>query len=108
METEKQTLAPLTKSTERALIIGLILLGWALIVIFRLFQLQVLAHDDYVRRATRQQQKLESIDAPRGSIHDRNGQLLAISSVSHFAVVDPRRIPNKELAAALLAKILGL
>ncbi len=108
METEKQTLAPLTKSTERALIIGLILLGWALIVIFRLFQLQVLAHDDYVRRATRQQQKVEPIDAPRGSIYDRNGQLLAISSVSHFAVVDPKRIPNKELAAALLARILGL
>ncbi|MBV8812094.1 MAG: transpeptidase family protein [Acidobacteriaceae bacterium] len=108
METEKQTLAPLTKSTERALIIGLILLGWALIVTFRLFQLQVLAHDDYVTRATRQQQKVEPIDAPRGSIYDRNGQLLAISSVSHFAVVDPKRIPNKELAAALLARILGL
>ncbi len=108
METEKQTLAPLTKSAERALIIGLILLGWALIVTFRLFQLQVLAHDDYVKRAKRQQEKVEPVDAPRGSIYDRNGQLLAISSVSHFAVVDPKRIPNKEIAAALLGKILGL
>ena len=108
METEKQTFAPLTKSAERALLIGLIFLGWALIVFFRLFQLQVLAHDDYVKRARRQQEKLEPVDAPRGSIYDRNGQLLAISSVSHFAVVDPKRIPNKEIAAALLAKILGL
>jgi cell division protein FtsI (penicillin-binding protein 3) len=99
-------LPPLSKSQERALILGLILAGWALVVVFRLFSLQVLAHDDYVRLARRQQQKLEPIDAPRGSIFDRNGNLLAISSASHLVVVNPRRIPNKEIAAALLARIL--
>lgn len=97
-----------TKSTERALLIGLILLGWALIVILRLFQLQVLSHEQYAKRARRQQEKLEILEAPRGSIFDRNGNLLAISSASQLAVVDPKRIPNKELAAALLAKVLGL
>ncbi len=104
----RQPSAPLTKSAERAVTIGLILLGWALILVFRLFQLQVLAHDDYVKRARRQQEKLEAIDAPRGSIFDRNGNLLAISSASRFVVVDPKRIPNKEIAAALLGKILGM
>jgi cell division protein FtsI (penicillin-binding protein 3) len=99
-------LPPLSKSQERALILGLILAGWALVVVFRLFSLQVLAHDDYVRLARRQQQKLEPIDAPRGSVFDRNGNLLAISSASHLVVVNPRRIPNKEIAAALLARIL--
>jgi len=49
---------------------------------------------------------LEVIEAPRGSIYDRNGSILAISSNSHMAVVNPKRMPNKELAAALLAGIL--
>ena len=104
----RQPFASLTKSTERAVLTGLILLGWALLLGLRLFQLQVLAHDDYVKRARRQQEKLEAIDAPRGEVFDRNGNILAISSASQFVVVNPRRIPNKELAAALLGRILGL
>jgi cell division protein FtsI (penicillin-binding protein 3) len=68
----------------------------------------VLAHDEYVKRARRQQEKLEVIAAPRGSIFDRNGNLLAISSASRFVVVNPKRIPNKEIASALLGKVLGL
>lgn len=104
----RQPLAPLTKSTERAVLTGLILVGWALLLVCRLFYLQVLAHDEYEKRARRQQEKLEPIDAPRGSIFDRNGNLLAISSASNVVVVNPKRIPNKEIASALLAKILGL
>ena len=41
----RQVLGPLGKSRERLLILGLILTGWALIVVIRLFDLQVLAHD---------------------------------------------------------------
>lgn len=99
---------PLTKSQERAMVVGLVLLGWALIVVFRLFMLQVVQRDELATMARHQQQRLETIDAPRGSIFDRNGNLLAISSSAHVAVVNPKRIPNKSLAAALLARILEL
>jgi cell division protein FtsI (penicillin-binding protein 3) len=98
----------ISKPVERALIVGLILLGWALILVFRLFSLQVLAHDEMVRRARAQQEKLEPISARRGSIFDRNGNLLAISSPSHMVVVNPRRIPDKAMAAGLLASVLSL
>jgi cell division protein FtsI (penicillin-binding protein 3) len=101
-------LPPLTKTQERALILGLILLGWAFVVIARLFGLQILGHDDFVRLARRQQEAYRPIGAPRGSIFDRNGNVLAISSSSHQVVVNPRRIPNKSFAAALLARMLGL
>src|SRR5579884_2482485 len=100
--------APLEKSIERALVVGLILLGWALLVIFRLFDLQVISHDKYARRAETQQQALEPIEAPRGTIYDRNGNPLAISSPSQFVVVNPKRIPGKEIAADLLARVLDL
>lgn len=99
---------PLAKSTERLLITGLILTGWALIVLLRLFQLQVLAHDKYQRIGDSQQEKMLPIEAPRGAILDRNGNYLAISSPSQFVVVNPARIPDKATAAALLGRILGM
>lgn len=108
MEMERPPFAPLNKSTQRLLNTGLILCGWAFLILLRLFDLQVFAHDQYVRLGESQQEKLEPIDAPRGAILDRHGNYLAISSPSQFAVVDPQRVPNKEIAGALLARILDL
>lgn len=102
------SLAPLSKSTERLLILGLILTGWALIIVLRLFEFQVLAHDKYVKLGDAQQEKLQLLEPPRGAILDRNGNYLAISSPSQFVVVNPERIPDKAFAAALLSRILGL
>ncbi len=101
-------LPKLTKTQERTLVAGLILVAWALIIVFRLFLFQVVAHSQYEKLARRQQEQLIPIAAPRGSIYDRNGNLLAISSASQIAVVNPKRIPNKSFAAALLARILHL
>jgi cell division protein FtsI (penicillin-binding protein 3) len=98
----------LTKSQERIVVAGLILMAWVLVVVFRLFLLQVVGHEQFEKLAKRQQEKLELIEAPRGSVYDRNGSLLAISSASQIATVNPKRIPNKELAAALLGSVLHL
>ncbi|HEX4165220.1 MAG TPA: penicillin-binding protein [Bryobacteraceae bacterium] len=105
---ESRRFEAISKPVERALIVGLILLGWALILIFRLFDLQVLAHDNLVKRAHKQQEKLQPVEARRGSIFDRNGNLLAISSPSLIVIADPRRIPDKPTAAALLSSVLSL
>ncbi len=105
---ERQRFELVSKPVERALIIGLILLGWALILVFRLFDLQVLSHDTLLKKARKQQEKLAPVEAQRGSIVDRNGNLLAISSPSHLVVVNPRRIPDKAMAAGVLAGVLGL
>src|ERR1700761_7604348 len=105
---ELPPLPRLTKSEERTLIIGLILLGWVLIIVFRLFLFQVVAHAEFEKLAKRQQERTVPIPAPRGSVYDRNGNVLAISSASQIAIVNPRRIPNKEIAAALLAHVLHL
>ena len=99
---------PLTKPQERALVVGLVLVAWALIVAFRLFTLQVWSHDHYLRLAHRQQENLEPVYGQRGSIYDRDDALLAISSASNIVVVDPKRIPNKEMAAALMGRILNM
>ncbi len=95
-------------STDRLFILGLILFGWALVVVLRLCDLQLFGHSQYAKLASSQQDRLEPMEAQRGSIVDRNGNLLAISSASRFAVVSPRRIPDKAMAAALLGRILGI
>lgn len=105
---ERVPLDPSEKSTERALIVGIILLGWSLLIFLRLFDLQVLSHENLVKRARHQQEKLVPVSAQRGSIFDCNGNLLAISSASQLAVVNPKRIPNKDVAAALLAGVLQI
>lgn len=99
---------PPAKSIERLLITGLILFGWALIAVLRLVDLQVFAHDKYVRAAEAQQDKRKIIEPVRGAIIDRNGAYLAISSPSLIAVVNPLRIENMETAAGLLATVLEL
>jgi cell division protein FtsI (penicillin-binding protein 3) len=105
---EMPPLPPLTKSQERMLVTGLILLAWALIIVFRLFLFQVVGHAQFEKLAKRQQERLVPIPAQRGSLYDRNGNVLAISSASQIAIVNPKRIPNKGFAAALLARILRL
>jgi cell division protein FtsI (penicillin-binding protein 3) len=105
---DRPSLAPPEKSIERLAILGLILLGWALIVLSRLFGLQVLAHDKFVKLAEKQQETLVPTTGQRGAIFDRDGHPMAISSPSHFLVVNPGRVPNKEIAAALLASVLKI
>ncbi len=97
-----------SQSDDRLVVLGFILLVWALVVAGRLFGLQVLHHDVYRNLAESQQDRIEKIEARRGSIFDHNGNYLALSSASKFVVVSPRRIPDRGIAAALLARVLGM
>ena len=55
------------------LIIALVLFG---VLAFRLWYLQVLTGDTYVAEAASNQARKVAIEAPRGVIYDRNGQIL--------------------------------
>ncbi len=96
------------KSTDRLGVIGLILLGWALIVVLRLVDLQVFAHTKYLKAAESQQDKSAPIESVRGAIVDRHGNFLAISSPSRIVAVNPGQIQNIGFAAALLGRVLKL
>ena len=105
---ETPPLAPLSKSVKRVAILGFIFFVWALVIALRLLQLQVFQHDKYRHLADIQQEKLDHIQAPRGTIFDRNGNYLAISSEVPIVTVNPRRMPDKDTAAGLLASVLHL
>ncbi len=101
-------LPPQLRSTDRLGVTGLIFLAWALVILLRLVNLQVFAREKYVKAAEAQQDKSAPIEPVRGSIVDRNGNFLAISSPSRIVAVNPSQIQNVGFAAALLARVLKL
>src|SRR5580698_70380 len=99
---------PETQSTKRLLWLLRALIVWVVVIFGRLIWLQVLQHDDLLRQAQSQQQRLVPIEAQRGSILDRTGQPLAKSLPAESVLVNPKRIKDAKVAAKLLAPILGL
>ncbi|HEV1285557.1 MAG TPA: penicillin-binding protein [Bryobacteraceae bacterium] len=99
---------PETQSTKRLLWLLRALILWVLVIFGRLVWLQVLHHDDLLRLAQSQQQKVVPIQAQRGSILDRSGQPMAKSLPAESVLVNPKRIKDAAVAANLLAPILGL
>lgn len=67
-----------------------------LILIARLFYLQIIKHDHYEEIAVRQQTWDVTIDAPRGSILDRNGNELASSATAYKVLLAPALIKTEE------------
>src|SRR4051794_19561497 len=70
------------------------------IVFFRLWFLQVLTGEDYVSQARENRVRKIKIEAPRGNIVDRNGQVLVKTRVAPVVQIEPGSLPAAELAAA--------
>lgn len=84
------------------------LVVWALLVIGRLFWLQVLDHHGLELRAQDQQQRLVTARAHRGAIFDRNLTPLAMSLPVRSLYANPRQIEHPARAARKLAAALNL
>lgn len=81
---------------------------WAALILGKLIWLQIISHNEYVRLARQQQERVVEIPAPRGSIFDRNGRPLAISVPMESVFVNPVRVPDLQVATGLLAPLLHL
>lgn len=71
------------------------------IVFFRLWYLQVLDGDRYLAQAQTNRVRIERIQAPRGTIVDRNGTPFVENRQATLVQLDPERIPDEEKTAAL-------
>ncbi len=80
----------------RAIVIILILFIVLVVLIGRLFTIQISEHEKYLRIAQRQQNKTIKIKAERGIIKDRNGDLLAYTKDDVSLFVDTRMTNKKE------------
>jgi penicillin-binding protein 2 len=96
----------------RAAVAGIIMLGLALALTVKLFQLQILKHDYYLELSQGNRVRLEPIPPARGLIRDRNGVVLA-DNVPAFQLeltleelpLDERRQPDLDGTLARLVAI---
>ena len=84
----------------RVAVLGVIAFALFGIVFFRLWYLQVLSGDQYLRQARDNRVRELSIQAPRGAVLDRNGEPLVENRVATVVKLDPERLPVSERDAA--------
>lgn len=81
------------------------------VLIFQLFRLQILRHDELESAALQQQLRRTSIPASRGTIYDRTGRVLAMSATTYTVYLSPAEIAmngeDAEQIASGLSEILG-
>ena len=92
----------------RLTILAALLLVWGAAIFAKLFSLQVLHHQEYVRMARNRQELDLEIPAPRGTIFDRHGQPLAMSVPTESVYVNPLKVPDLGVASQILALVLHL
>ncbi len=79
------------------------------VLIIRLFDLQILKHDEYEKLAISQQTAVISVEASRGTIYDRNGTAIAESATAYKVYIVPNKVPEakKQLVVDGLSEILN-
>jgi cell division protein FtsI (penicillin-binding protein 3) len=95
-------------SQKRLLQLFAFLAAWAVIVIARLVQIQLVRHGEYVIKAARQQERTLALQPVRGSITDRNGHILAESIAAESIYADPQAIVDRGQTAKALASVTAL
>lgn len=63
-------------------------LGW------KLYDIAILHHDEYQKRAAKQQTLDYAVSAQRGNIYDRNGNVMAMSATVYKLILSPRDLVN--------------
>ncbi len=99
------------------LIMGVLLF---VILFFKLYKLQIVQHDELQAKASNQQMRSTVVTASRGTIYDRNGNVMAISATAETVFLSPMEIEEaqndkenppkwtKEFLAKELARILDI
>lgn len=78
-----------------------------LIITGRAFYLQILQHEEMVKRADKQHQRIVPLTPARGAIMDCNGTPLAVSVEMDSCYGEPRHIQDVEGTATVLAPLIG-
>ena len=78
----------------RVIFSAIIMLLITLILIVRLFNLQVTQHDYYLEEALGNQMQNLPITPIRGDILDRNGKILATNEFSYILTITPEKVTN--------------
>jgi cell division protein FtsI (penicillin-binding protein 3) len=97
-----------TLQQRRLLQLFAFLAAWAIVVVARLAQVQLVRHDEYVAKAQRQQERTISLSPVRGSILDARERVLAESVAAISIYADPQAVTEPREVAKVLAKVPGI
>jgi len=92
----------------RFLAITVMLVLGASAVVVRCVQVAVLEHDEWRRRALRQQEQVIAVHGPRGTIRSADGYVLATSAARIAIQVDTKVLNFPEIFARAAAPLLGV
>jgi cell division protein FtsI (penicillin-binding protein 3) len=92
----------------RIIMIGTLFGLLFLSVTARAFYLQILQHEEMVKRAEKQHQRIVPLTPVRGAIMDCNGTPLAVSVEMDSCYAEPHHIQDIPGTAAVLAPLLGI
>ncbi|HEX6898522.1 MAG TPA: penicillin-binding transpeptidase domain-containing protein [Thermoanaerobaculia bacterium] len=90
----------------RLLTVAGLIAVWVLLIAGRLYYLQVARYDHYAGKAERQQQRVVTLDPPRGTIYDARGRELAVSIQVDSAYAVPPEIADPAATARELAAVI--
>lgn len=83
-----------------------------IVLLFQLFRLQILRHEELEKAALTQQMRSTTLPAGRGAIYDRRGNILAMSATTYTVYLSPAEIAmygeDVSLIASGLSEILGV
>ena len=88
---------PKSNSKTRYAVIRVIAMIALICLIGRLFYIQIIKHSKYEQIAVSQQTQDIAIEAKRGTITDREGNILAISATAYKVVMAPKLIDGEDL-----------
>ena len=93
----------------RRLRVGTVLiLAMFAVIAVRLVEIQLTEAPAYAADGLRDRLERVELPAPRGSILDRNGNVLAGSEEARYVYVDPQFVDNPRLTAEKLSEVLGV
>lgn len=88
---------PKSNSKNRYAVVRVIAMIALICLIGRLFYIQIIKHSKYEQIAVSQQTQDIAIEAKRGTITDRDGNILAISASAYKVVMAPKLIDSEDL-----------
>ena len=92
----------------RSRILGSIILFFFVVLVVGLFYSQVLKYDVYRELSEKNRIRVLPLEAPRGKIYDRNGNLLVSNRISFDVEVVYQEIGDKEALTETLSEILEI
>ncbi len=95
------------RDVRRLYVVGIALFMGLVVISGRLIKLQIIDGDRYAEQARRQYESKMVLQAERGALYDRGGNLLATNAMSISFAADPKHIENPQRLAKIFADALG-